>query len=683
MKKTILLILALFAFYLGKATEKDTLVKMDAKVQLISKHYQEEIVLRWAPTDAKWWYYGIKEGFEISRREVSDPNSEYTVLEENYLPWSEDRMVQWYTDHPEDEAIIVALQTIHRNWEDTYYEGGGIEAMFEKNTVFNQRHQMTLLAADIHAIVADAAGLRYVDKTIENDKVYSYRVRYNKSKSHQAFSIVKNRSNFNKPVLFEVLEKENAIQLKWDKAMHQKHYTSYFIERSKDGKSYTRLNELPYIQALGEKISERKYMVYTDSIANYESYYYRLVGIDAFGDLSEPSVPELVKAMDRTPPEVGDLKAKKTDDEKQVALSWEHNDIKELGKVIVYKNSQLAKAELVCEFETNIKSTCIDENPQEGMNDYHLVLVDTVGNFAQSNRASVYFKDKTPPQPPVNLKADVDTMGRIILTWDDGPDNDILAYYIFSADHKGKNFIKLNPRKHHYRIYVDSVGTQLLTQKRYYKIAAMDRGGNIGEYSEILEVDRPDKIPPAPALFYNYRVEEEGVYMGLMASSSRDVVEHNLYRKKKGTNDWKIIKTYGKEVPPIYLDKEFESNITYTYKFLAKDNVGLESDEKPSKLTITASDIRTRYTPQLNLRKVDEGTEIALAGNIPGDNYRIEIIRSIKGGKFKSLTILQKGKSFIDRYKGKISDNIKPVTYKARILYKDGKRSKYSEAQSM
>ena len=408
----------LFAVNLS-ATERDTLVKLNRKVQLISKHYEEEIVLRWAPTDEVWWFHGITEGFEISRRDLSDPNSRYEVLEHNFKPWTEDEMVNWYAEHPEDEEIIVPLQTIHRDWENTSMGEGGMEELLEKSTFFRQRHQMTILAADLHPIVADAAGLRFVDKSIDPKKAYSYRVRYNKLKDEVAYSIVRNSSTLNKPLLFEVLEKDEAIQLKWEKEIHQRHFTSYHIERSLDGATFERLNEKPYVNALSQDFVERKHFVYTDSVKNYKPYYYRIIGIDAFGDQSEPSDLVKVTGKDRTPPVVGQLTAIKAEDEKSVALNWNHADKEELGVALVYKNDYYEQAKLVCKFEEDIEFECIDADPTQGMNDYYLVMADTVGNVAQSERASVYFKDKFAPKPPTGLKADVDTMGRIILTWDE------------------------------------------------------------------------------------------------------------------------------------------------------------------------------------------------------------------------------------------------------------------------
>ncbi len=680
MKRTFLLLGLFFCFFSAQANERDSIyIDNEPKVELISKYYDDAIVLRWAPVDAKFWYFGIHDGFEISRRVASEEGSKYEVIEANYKPWSEDKMIEWYTANPSDEEIIIPLQTIHRDWENTMYEDDDILSVIEKSEYFEQRHQMTILAADLHPLVADAAGLRYVDRSIEPDKVYAYRVRYNTEKHRQAFTVVKNRTIVNKPILFEAIEKEQAIQLRWEKRLHERHFTAYHIERSLDGQNYDRINDQPYVQALSQDFKERKFMIFTDSVENYQPYHYRLIGVDAFGDMSEPSESVLVKGRDRTPPVVGTLNAEKINEEKRVQLSWEHSDPNELGKVIVYKNDRKQKAQLVCEQEADFTFSCIDENPIEGTNDYHLVLVDTVGNYAQSQRASVYFKDKTPPSPPTGLKAEVDTNGVVILSWDQGPEDDLLAYYIFTADHKGKNFIKLNPRKHIFRLYTDSLNTDVLTQKRYYKVAAMDKGGNIGDYSEVLEVNRPDKIPPAPALFYNYKVDEKGVFLGLLPSSSRDVVEHTLFRREQGNTEWKAIKTYqGRKLDPLYYDQDLISNKTYTYKLIAKDNAGLLSSEDPSMLTVTAYDFRVQFVPELSIRKTEEGTELAIANTIPGENYRIELIRSIQGGKYTTLSTLKDKKVYLDKHTKEISDKIKPVKYKARILYKDGKRSKYS-----
>ncbi len=252
----------------------------------------------------------------------------------------------------------------------------------------------------------------------------------------------------------------------------------------------------------------------------------------------------------------------------------------------------------------------------------------------------------------------------------------MIGYYVFTAPRKTDNFIKLNQKKHLLRIYEDTINMNLLTDKRYYKIAAIDKGGNIGDFSEVLEVVLPDKIPPAPCLFYDYHVDSAGVFMGLMPSSSIDVVEHRLYRKMKNANEWQLIQTFGKDVPEVFLDENIVSNSEYLYKWVAADEGGLESSAEHSTLHIKAFDVRIFYRPRIRITKTDEGLELQVANDIPGENYRVQVVRAIGDRKFRTLTTLKDTLTYTDKIKLEEGENPN-VKYRAKILYKDGKRSKF------
>lgn len=659
---------------------QDTLQLTHSKVELLAKHHGDKVTLRWAPTDAKWWFYGIQQGYSVARRDVSDPYSEYVILQDSVLPWSPEMMEQWYVDHPEDEALILPLQTIHRDWENTRMESRDFEDLYERSLFFEQRFQTTILAADVYPIVANAAGLQFVDNSIEPDKVYSYRVRFNWGGYHEAYRVVQQWQIIDKPILHEVIEKEDAISISWDRKLHGQSYTAYYIERSVDGKEFVRLNEHPFVHGVSNDIPDQTYILYTDQVENYQLYYYRIIGIDPFGEESQPSEAVLAQGKDRTPPKVAVPLVQVSESGGSNKVIWNHDPLDELSQAVIYKKDYSEAPIIVFDsgLERDFRFEVEDNDVMEGMTDYFLVLVDTAGNYAQSTRASLYRKDKTPPGPPQNLQAEVDTSGRIILSWDQGPDNDVIGYYIFTADRAADNFIKLNQKKYPYRIYQDSVNMTLLTPKRFYKVAAIDKGGNIGAYSEILEVDRPDKIPPAPCLFYDYRVDSAGVFLGLIPSSSRDVASYRIYRKAESESEFKIIQTFDRNPPQIFLDDKLAPDTKYIYKWIAVDNAQLESSPENSTLHITSFDTRITYRPELRLQAEEEGVLVQIANTIPGSEYRIQIIRSYQGGKYRTVKTLEDVNEYIDNM-NMDPDSLPVVAYRAKVLYKDGKRSKFSE----
>ena len=676
MKHTLYLLLFCLSFpLLGQETVP--LNEQDV-VQLTTKHYGDKIVLRFAPVDEESWVYGMINGYKIERKDVSKLSNEYEVMVDTLKPWTSQEIEQYYVANPDKEQVAIPLQTMYREWENTNYKQGmSLEQMYENSTYFKQRHQMTILAADMFPHAADAAGLRYEDLTADPEVLYSYRVSINYHKVQKAaYSVAKKWQILDRPLIIEAKELEGKISITWDRGLHEKIYTGYYIERSLDNKNWDRLTEHPYVQGIGEGLAAGKYISYLDEVDNYQLFYYRLIGIDAFGDLSQPSEPVLAQGKDRTPPEVARPFAYKSESGDANLIVWEHENTEEIQQAIIWKEDDVNDATIVYQGtqEETWKFQVEDTEIYDGMSRYQLILVDTAGNFGQSEFVDVFRADTKPPAPPINLKADVDTTGRVILTWDQGPDLDVLAYYVFTAPRKNDNYIKLNQKKHLYRLYEDSINMTLLTDKRYYKVAAMDKSGNIGDYSEILEVNLPDKIPPAPALFYDYRVDSAGVFLGLMKSSSADVIAHKLYRKKQKSTDWKLIETFSNNPPQVYRDNDLSSGGSYSYKWVAEDEGGLQSNSEHSMISVTAFDIRTSYKPQLRLKNTEEGILIEIAKDVPGSDFRIQIIRSLNGGKYRTLKTFSGSFEYLDK-----ANNTKKVDvkYRAKILYKDGTRSKY------
>ncbi|GLR20037.1 hypothetical protein GCM10007940_46530 [Portibacter lacus] len=59
--------------------------------------------------------------------------------------------------------------------------------------------------------------------------------------------------------------------------------------------------------------------------------------------------------------------------------------------------------------------------------------------------------------------------------------------------------------------FVDSISLKTLIKNIYYCVIAIDYSYNQSEASEILEVKRPDIIPPEASIFTDYNVSEEGI----------------------------------------------------------------------------------------------------------------------------------------------------------------------------
>src|SRR5690606_4836265 len=114
-------------------------------------------------------------------------------------------------------------------------------------------------------------------------------------------------------------------------------YTAYYIERSQNNLDFERLNKHPFVHGASADIPDQKYFIYTDEVENYTHYYYRIIGINPFGELSIPSDAVPPQGRDRTPPVVKTPGSLRRNDSVDNEILWDHDPINEIRQVILYK----------------------------------------------------------------------------------------------------------------------------------------------------------------------------------------------------------------------------------------------------------------------------------------------------------------------------------------------------------
>lgn len=572
MKIRLLYIAFLWAFTLCISTlcvygQTDKLADANP-IQLQGKHYKDSIVLRWGYTDVKLWYKMLKQPVKIFRRNVSQ-NGKYEAIAE-IMPWDSSRIENTAALSQKNEILVVVLENIYRNWHNSTFSDYG--SVLEKTDNFNNRWSLVHLVADQYALAAEAAGLRFTDKSINPKFNYAYKV---VAAETQAYKVITSKKAAFKPVIYQKEEKESSVVLYWDQKLHNYHYTSYWVESSDDGISYKRLTEVPFVQMMDQKITaHKKYYSFTAPNTNYQKKYYRLIGNDAFGDESMPSDPIIGMGRDKTPPPHPSLYADTLMNHLTKNLYWTLENPADVAAIHL-ERSIGDKTETLLNWAKPGENKKTDEVPLAGIYKYRLIAADTAGNFAYSTPLYTRVHDMIPPTKPVQPVAYVDTNGVVTLGWNEHAEKDIIGYNIYAADGNKRNFIKLNAQTHRSRIYHDTIGTSLLNEKRFYYIIAVDDDYMRSVPSDTLVVNRPDRIPPSPALIGDYRVLAEGIQITILPSSSRDVVRHDLWRKS-GTEDWQLIQQF-KKIPPSFTDKAVKSGITYYYKIHAVDDGGLIS----------------------------------------------------------------------------------------------------------
>lgn len=630
-------------------------------IQLQGKHYVDSVVLRWGFTDAKLWYKMLKQPVTIYRRNITS-NGKYEKIAE-VQPWDSTRIEQTAAANPRHEILVVVLENLYRHWENSTFSDYG--TILEKTDNFNNRWSLVHLVADQNALAAQAAGLRFTDRSVQPKTNYAYKI---VADGFVAYKVVTSKQASFKPVIYSVEEKEASVILSWDQKLHDYHYTSYWVESSEDGKNYKRLTDVPFVQMMDQQLSNlKKYYAFPAPAINYKKMYYRIIGNDAFGDESTPSDPVIAMGRDRTPPPAPSLYADTLMDHLSKNLYWTVEPQSDHA-VFHLERSFGDNTETILNWAKANENHKTDKPQLAGIYKYRLIAADTAGNYAYSTPLYTRVHDMVPPTKAPTPVAYADTSGVITLGWNEHPEKDVVGYNIYAADGKKRSFIKLNAQTHRSRIFVDSIGTSLMNEKRYYFIVAVDDDFMRSQPSDTIAISRPDRIPPSPALIGDYRVLPEGIRLTVLPSSSRDVVRHDLWRKT-GTEEWQIIQQLT-SIPHSILDQNVKPGISYAYKIHAVDDGGLIS-KAVDIAEITALGQKLEK-PVLSYTADENNIVLKIEDTGPvGNKY---MLYKAQGEAHQQLLEVLSETQFTDT-----SSKGNKTRYRVRIVAPDGRQGPFSE----
>lgn len=508
----------------------------------ISKVKKDEVIIRWAPKNYVAWNRGNKSGYKVIRYRVNfegeKPVEMTRIGNDTIKPLP---LEKWIEKFPKNHPYApVAAQALYG--EKFQVKEKELDIMSAKTISQEQelRYSIALFLADVDYEVADALGLRVVDKTVEKDEQYLYLIiPYDTSVMDTAQVFVDTRYPMEIPKApkLEKNEMENRIELRWDNEQARFIFTAYWIERSKDGVNWQRLNPVPYISATQRSdVRFDKYAYYTDTTIsrNYEVYKYRLIGITSFGDLSEPS--DVIEAMgrDRTPPPSPVIKSIK-DVGGKFKLDWElDNPPRDLKGFLIARSDKIdgEYTPITKDFLSPNTNTFIDDKPDfYGENYYVVYAADTANNFSVSLPVYGFIIDTIPPAKPKGLKGQIDSSGIVKLTWLLGDEPDIIGYRVYYANRADHEFTNLTPFPLKDTVFVDTLELNTLTKEIFYQVVAVDRNYNHSEGSDILRLIKPDIVPPVSPLISDYTVTDSMITIQVITSFSDDVAEHILLRK--------------------------------------------------------------------------------------------------------------------------------------------------------
>lgn len=563
----------------------------------VTGRYVEDtgIELRYFPEKRLVMEAGFREGFIIERSLAGqDDFAEIARL----LPYDD---VGWEDLMQEAEGEAFDLLDLARNYLEVALtpKGGtfdfetGISGLRQQRGDEDFEHAVFVLTAAREARVAEALAMSFTDENVIEGETYTYRVRtvstppiYNLVPEPFTIEASLDEHTFDNEVFF--YEGDTWINFVWEE---DEQLSLYEVERRNPGaQDFIRVTDAPRINLRGRDVNDFLRGSFRDEdLENYQIYTYRFYGHTVFG---ERILFAEVEAMprDRTPPEAPRLLTLEHHAPQEVLLEWEMNDPPApdlMGFVIGRapkpdEGFEIIHPELLHENTRNFTDTTFIEGQ---LNYYIIQAVDTAFNVSSSIPAAVTLIDTIPPAKPVFISGNVDSLGVVTLEVEKNSEPDLMGYRLFKANDPTHEFSVIYEgfvdsdtlRQEIPTVFTDTITLNSLTPEVYYRVMALDFNFNQSDFSDIMEIERPDTIPPTTPVFTRVVNSTTSVELHFALSESIDVVAHSIYRNTSLEEPWEYYEDLDNDQNR-FTDEDVEQGTTYYYSLRALDNAGLYSN---------------------------------------------------------------------------------------------------------
>jgi fibronectin type 3 domain-containing protein len=542
-------------------------------------------------------------------------------------------------------------------------------------------YNLALLSCDFDTSLAINSGLMFVEKDIE-EASFAYLIQpVNKvlQRKMKPGIIVVNAAlsvNLPPPDSLKAIAKGKEIKLIWPEEKYSDFYAGYFIERSENGIDFKRLNKKPQIQIKTKDEKNKTEIIFNDTTIKYNVLYtYRVNGLNFFGPLGPYSNTVQIKSMEPLNAFVSFDSAVVYNDS-LYKIKWHliaENDINTISGYHVYRSSKDNGNYKRISNDLLMENSFIDKNPLSS-NYYKVMAYSIHGDSVLSNSILGVIPDIKPPKIPVEFKGEIDSTGKVILTWKQNEEIDLKGYRIFRCNALNEEPAEITKKIIKENKYSDKIDINTLTENVYYFITAVDNVFNNSKYSLPLKLKRPDKIKPVPIVFTSLMHNDSCIIINWNNSSSSDASKYVLYRMNSNKQEKYLMEWPANDSLSSFCDTGLATDNYYTYKIIVMDNSGnlSETISPPHYFSSFFEDRISEFNYNINF----ESKTIQLIWNYPGKEVFSFILYKGKNDNealtyktFKSNT-----NSFIDK-----ELNIGNVyKYKIKAILSNGKESKFS-----
>lgn len=647
---------------------------------------KSSIKIRWSPHEYNSWNIYNLYGYMVERTVIVKDNKllDKPITEIlTKLPVKPYTLDQWESIVNSNKYGAIAAQSLYGEKFEVETQAKGINNVVSRSQEQSNRFNFAMISADNSIEIAEALGLYFKDNKVKKSEKYLYRIyslvprNIMKSDTVMIYASADKLIRLPQPRNLKVEFDYMLAKLTWDTRFQTDIYNSYIVEKSVDSlKTFAPITDNIIVTVTNEEVSDN-IMAKFDSLTEFsETTYYRVKGINSFGEAGPPSDTVFGKSLfanNVTPV----FEEKRNINNKSIYLKWSYPDSLnyKIRKFKILKSiSDNDKFKKIASVE-NIAREYTDSKP-ELTNYYKVSAIDTSGKEISSFPAMVQLIDSIPPDVPKGLKVRMKSKGRLILNWKRSKADDLFGYNVYIARKKGDEYTRINNRPIKINSLIYSLNIRSLSDFVSFKVASVDKRQNQSELSKEYRLKLPDVNPPVSPTLEYVESYADSIVLTYVPSSSTDVEKYILYKKRINNPKWKLEKVlYGNDKVS-YTDTLINDKSYYLYTIIAVDKFGLESKPiRPVKAKLKAS---VKKSSVKNIKgRVNKENHIVLTWNDISKGVKsYQIYRAANSAQivlYKSIPANEL--TFTD-----LNVSLKSVyVYRIRAVFKDNSQSDISE----
>jgi uncharacterized protein len=660
--KVVLTFFALVLFISGKSRESNNYF---AAMSFVKK---EAILLRWAPVNYSLFERGLREGYSIVRINLLN---ERVPAEHDF---SSEKAMHFNIKSPLGVADSLEKTGMEKRYSIMIRNFCNSKDPREKEYLY----ALMLLEAGVNREAAKSVGLFLEDSVMSSNITYAYRISFAGNPEYSIIFSVDPKLNDANPALANLAGKEsgNSVFLQWSIPDLSSGYSGYWIEKSEDGKKFYNVNKHPYIFFKSQFEPGKTQADFGDtSVTEGMTYYYRIRGINHFGECGETSniVCVYIRRKFQGTLQIDTIEIKEG---KRIikGICGNESDGSLIKSIDLYYsdsvngNFSLAAQSLQTEKDFSMEDTIVRNRV------YYTVRIITKDNDTITSHPYYFFYyDSIPPHAPANTFGVVLEDGMVKITWDRNREKDLRGYRVFRANSMSEEFTEVTKSFLKDPMYTEHLSLNTLERNIFYYVVSVDENYNNSFPSKIIRLQRPDTIPPVAAIITEIQQDTSGISLKWVNSPSVDVKESYLVRS--GNESDTIVLRWKPSEKTMFKDSSIAPGSEFKYKIITRD-----SSENRS-----VSQVHSQFFETGTRKSVDRVTAIvnresqSITLNWQTDKeevWCIHIYRAKNDGNYKLIKTLRANPD-------EFTDNDLYINncynYRIQVVYRNGIRSEMSE----